>query len=188
MAYHASVHTARKSATTVGPVEISTARLHGRPVTTGDLVDFRRLFQDEQVALTMAGKRTDAEVDAIVAADVAHWVGYGYGCWSLRSAATGEFVGRGGLRRVDIDDVGEETELAYALLPAFWRQGLATEIARFSVTRAFDVHGLSSVVAMTLPTNEGSRRVMADAGLTYERDIVKRGLPHVLYRLSRPSA
>lgn len=35
---------------------------------------------------------------------------------------------------------------------------------------------------MTLPTNEGSRRVMAGAGLTYERDIVHRSLPHLLYR------
>lgn len=57
-----------------------------------------------------------------------------------------------------------------------------------TTVRSRDLHGLSSVVAMTLPTNEGSRRVMADAGLTYERDIVKRGLPHLLYRLSRPPA
>ena len=37
---------------------------------------------------------------------------------------------------------------------------------------------------MTLPTNEGSRRVMAKAGFTYDRDIVHWDLPHVLYRLT----
>ena len=136
-------------------------------MSASDLDDLLHLFQDDQVALTMAGKRTDAEVAAIVAADVEHWADHGYGCWSWRTADTGQFVGRGGLRRLFIDDVGDETELAYALMPAFWRQGLATEIARFSVAQAFDPHGLASVVAMTLPTNEGSRRVMAGAGLTY---------------------
>ena len=162
-----------------------TDRLVGRPVAADDRAAFRRLFQDEQVGATMAGTRTDAEVEAIVAADVEHWERHGFGCWAWREAATGRFVARGGLRLVEIDDVGEEVELAYAVLPRFWGRGHATEIARFSVGRALGPLGLADVVALTLPTNAASRAVMAAAGLAYERDVVKRGLPHVLYRRRR---
>ena len=38
------------------------------------------------------------------------------------------FVGRGGLRRIEIGG-RNEIELAYTLTPEFWGQGLATEIA-----------------------------------------------------------
>ena len=35
---------------------------------------------------------------------------------------------------------------------------------------------------MTLPDNHASRRVMEKIGLRFDRDVVHRGLPHVLYR------
>jgi hypothetical protein len=35
---------------------------------------------------------------------------------------------------------------------------------------------------LTLPDHDRSRRVMAKAGLTYERDVMHAGLAHVLYR------
>ena len=39
--------------------------------------------------------------------------------------------------------------------------------------------------AFTLPDNIASRRVMEKAGFSYERDILRVGLAHVLYRLRR---
>ena len=162
---------------------VETARLVGAPVTRGDLTEFRSLFQDEQVACTMAGKRTDAEVAAIVERDVEHWERHGYGMWAWRCSASGMFVARGGLRTVPL--LGRvETEVGYAVMPRWWRQGFATEIATFSVGYAFAQAGLDALVSMTLPTNEGSRRVMAKAGFTYDRGIVHWDLSHVLYRLT----
>jgi RimJ/RimL family protein N-acetyltransferase len=38
------------------------------------------------------------------------------------------------------------------------------------------------MVAITLATNRASQRVMEKAGLTYERELIYAGLPHVLYR------
>jgi len=40
-------------------------------------------------------------------------------------------------------------------------------------------------VCLTQPHNVGSRRVMEKAGFTYEREFLRAGLPHVLYRLER---
>jgi RimJ/RimL family protein N-acetyltransferase len=44
---------------------------------------------------------------------------------------------------------------------------------------------LASLVAITTPANVRSQRVMAKAGLVYERDIVHAGVPHVLFRINR---
>ena len=164
---------------------VETARLVGTPVAPSDLEEFRSLFQDEQVARTMAGKRTDAEVAAIVERDVEHWRLHGYGMWTWRDPTSDAFVARGGLRVIPL--LGRvEIEVGYGVMPRWWRQGYATEIARFSVAYAFADVGLDALVSFTLPTNEGSRRAMANAGFTYDRDITHFGLPHVLYRLAAP--
>jgi RimJ/RimL family protein N-acetyltransferase len=38
---------------------------------------------------------------------------------------------------------------------------------------------------MTLPANASSLRVMEKLGMTYEADVTRAGLPHVLYRSRR---
>jgi [ribosomal protein S5]-alanine N-acetyltransferase len=50
---------------------------------------------------------------------------------------TGTFVGRGGIRKVTLDD-REEVELGYSLMPEFWEQGLAAEIGEKAVSIAFE--------------------------------------------------
>ena len=44
---------------------------------------------------------------------------------------------------------------------------------------------LATILAFTLPTNLGSRGVMEKIGLTYEREIEWKSLPHVFYRATR---
>jgi RimJ/RimL family protein N-acetyltransferase len=94
------------------------------------------------------------------------------------------FIGRGGLRRAPIDGK-DEVEVGYALVPEFWGQGLATELALASVRVAFDVLKVPEIVSFTLPTNRKSRRVMEKAGFQYQRDFIWADLPHVLYRLGQ---
>jgi len=79
----------------------------------------------------------------------------------------------------------EETEIGYALMPEFWGECLATEIASASVRVASRHLNTRELVAFTLPTNLASRRVMEKCGFAFERDIVWKDLPHVLYRLRR---
>jgi RimJ/RimL family protein N-acetyltransferase len=77
----------------------------------------------------------------------------------------------------------DEVEVGYGIVPEFWGQGMATELARESVRVGFAVLGRADLVSFTLPTNQKSRRVMEKAGFRYERDVEHAGLPHVLYRL-----
>jgi RimJ/RimL family protein N-acetyltransferase len=42
--------------------------------------------------------------------------------------------------------------------------------------------GLQSVVAITLPANRASQRVLLKAGMVYQREINHEGLRHLLFR------
>ncbi len=48
---------------------------------------------------------------------------------------------------------------------------------------AFTELHLPEIVCFTLPTNRASQRVMQKAGFRYERDLIYKDLPHVIYRL-----
>ena len=162
---------------------IRSARLILERMRESDMSDLCRMHRDERVMATLAGVRSEEETAEFLRAQLAHWERHGFGWWTLREAGSGSFVGRGGLRRVTVEE-REEVEVGYALLPEFWGRGLATELAEESARVAFEVLDLPDIVSFTLPTNRASRRVMEKAGLRYERDIVHADLPHVLYRLS----
>ena len=89
----------------------------------------------------------------------------------MRVKATGLFAGRGGLKHTSIGE-RDEVEVAYALLPQYWGQGLATELAVASVRAGFEVLHRPDLVCFTLTTNRASQRVMEKVGFRYERDVI----------------
>ncbi len=149
--------------------------------------ELRPLLDDPLVARTLSPTGRPpcpgAEPE-LVQAKVDHWDEHGFGMWFLRDRATGAMVGRGGIQHTEVEGT-PAVELGWAITPMRWREGLATELARTCVGVAFDDLQLDSIVAFTLPHNEGSRGVMEKIGMRYERDVVHAGLPHVLYRLHR---
>jgi RimJ/RimL family protein N-acetyltransferase len=164
----------------------ATARLTAARRSAADYDDLRRLHQDPQAMATLSadGRPLAEELTrASLRSSLEHWERYGFGIWTFRDTLAGQFVGYCGLRRVVVES-RDEVELLYALLPAYWGRGLATEMAQAVLALGFGRLGLADVVAYTLPTNRASRRVMEKAGFSYERDIVHAGLPHVLYRLT----
>jgi RimJ/RimL family protein N-acetyltransferase len=77
-------------------------------------------------------------------------------------------------------------DLGWRLRPDVWGRGYATEAARGAIGYATRTLGLArtDIAAVTLPDNVRSRAVMERLGMTYARDVVHAGLPHVLYLLS----
>jgi len=139
---------------------------------------------DPIVMATLGGVIDEAEAMRRLRQQEDHWAREAFGLWALFDRATGEFVGRGGLRRVTI--LGrDEVEVAYAFRAACWGRGLATELARHSLELGFGHLGLSTIVAFTMTTNLASQRVMEKAGFTYERHFTYADLPHVLYRVNK---
>ena len=145
--------------------------------------ELAQLMTDPRVGETLwspSGCPDEAELARMLDSKVEHWERHGFGMWLLRYRESGEFVGRGGLQRTEVE--GEWViEVGWALIPAWWGRGVATELAHASVEAAFDELALDRLVAFTLPHNIASRRVMEKAGFGYERDIVHAEMPHVLY-------
>jgi [ribosomal protein S5]-alanine N-acetyltransferase len=166
------------------PTELDTPRMRGEPLGPEHQAEMAELTLDPRVYKTLwpwSSPPTRADVRASLADKRAHWERYGFGLWLLRDRVTGELVGRGGLQYTDAIG-GFAVEAAWAIVPDRWGQGLATELARASVGVAFDTLVLPEVIAITLPGNAASRRVMDKAGFTFDRDIIHVGLAHVLYR------
>ncbi len=158
----------------------TTARMNAARISEADFDDLFRLNQDPEVAKTMAGTRSEAETRAFIRSSIEHWKRYGHGYWIFRDHTDGRFIGRAGLHQVEIDGA-PEIEIAYGLMPEFWRRGFATEMAR-AILHIASTLGLRDLVAFTLPSNLGSRGVMEKVGFRYERDIRWANLSHVLYR------
>ncbi len=107
-----------------------------------------------------------------------HWTQYSYGPWAVVEKASGELIGHCGLRF--IPEV-QETEVLYALGQDFWNKGYATEAARASVDFGFHRVGLERIIALAVPENIASRKVMEHCGLKYEKDVQLFGLDCVYY-------
>jgi RimJ/RimL family protein N-acetyltransferase len=146
------------------------------------LADLRRMDADEEMNTFLGGVRDAAGTADYLARNLNHWAEYGFGIWMLRDSGSNLMIGRAVLRHLEIDGV-DEVEVGYGFLPAFWGRGLATEIARACVRIGLETLRLPSLVAITLPANQGSRRVLEKAGLAYEREIVHAGAPTCLFRI-----
>lgn len=162
-----------------------TERLNAERIACTHLADFLRLYQDPRVTATLTphGRPLqETEIERNLQSKLEHWGRYGFGDWCFQDRADGQFVGRAGLRQVETDH-RQEVELAYALMPEFWGNGLATEMVRAILKLAFDRIRLEQVVCHTLTTNRASQRVMEKAGFRFEKCILHVGKPHLLYRL-----
>jgi [ribosomal protein S5]-alanine N-acetyltransferase len=167
-----------------GPLSVvETARLIGRLPALAALDEFAALMASPRVGETMGGTRSREECESWLRRDIAHWATHDFGVWHAFERSTDQLVGRIGARVTLVEGV-MEVELAWTVHPDHWGQGYATELAGPARDLAFS-RGLGSVVAMTLPSNARSRRVMEKLGMTYERDITHAELPHVLYRSRR---
>ena len=140
-------------------------------------------MNNPRVAETLGGPQPREQWESFLRKDIAHWEVHDFGAWHAFERSTDQLVGRIGSHITLVEGV-VEVELAWAVHPDHWGQGYAAELATAGRDLAFS-RGLSSIVAMTLPSNTRSLRVMEKLGMTYEADITNAGLPHVLYRLRR---
>lgn len=78
-----------------------------------------------------------------------------------------------------------EVEVLYRFDPAFWNQGIATKATKASLRYGFEEVRLDRIVAISLPEHLASRRVMAKAGLAYEKDAHFYNLDVVYYAVAQ---
>lgn len=166
------------------PHTIRTARLLGSPVEPTDLDYIVAIDADPDVQRTLPRKIVSAaESKARLERWLAHWREHGLGFWIFRDHG-GEIVGHAGLFQSKRQP--GSLELGYVVRTPYWGHGYASEMSRELVAIAFEVLRVPSIVAISVPENAASRRVMEKCGLAFEAEYEhpEEG-PSVLYRAKR---
>jgi RimJ/RimL family protein N-acetyltransferase len=176
--------------------ELRTARLVLRPWRDGDRDAYAALNADPRVMEHFPAPLSRAESDAGAARISAHFAAQGFGLWAAEVIDGAPFVGFIGLAVPSFAaHFTPCTEIGWRLAHDVWGQGYATEGATAVVRFAFGTLGLEELVAMTVPANLRSRRVMEKLGMRhdpsddFDHPRMPDGHPlrrHVLYRL-RPT-
>lgn len=164
--------------------KIETENLIGTRIQEDDLGALYRMYTNEEVMYTLGGTKLFREAKELHTRMMEHWEKHDFGIYILRDRKTGEFAGRGGLKKVTIEGK-EEVEVLYALMPQFWGKGLALEIARKSIDLAFEHLNINDLICFTWVENKRSQRVMEKAGFKFEKNFTHYDLPHILHRLKK---
>jgi ribosomal-protein-alanine N-acetyltransferase len=148
----------------------------------GDLEDLCRLTSDPEVMRFLGkGVRTRAETESALVAAIEHWERHDFGIWIVEDLCDGDFMGRCGLRYFQGTP---EVELSYSYGKPAWGRGVASEAAAASVQFGFEKLHLDRIIAIAMPENIGSRRVMEKLGMRYARNASYFGFDHVFYAIA----
>jgi RimJ/RimL family protein N-acetyltransferase len=148
---------------------LETERLVLRRMTEADAAFVLGLL-NEPSFLHFIGDRhvrtLDAAREYIVNGPMASYARHGFGLYLTLRKQDGVPIGICGLLKRDtLDDV----DIGFALVPAFWSQGYASEAARAMFAFGIDVLELPRIVAVVNPDNDASIRVVGKLGLRFSR-------------------
>ncbi len=178
-------------------VSLRTSRLLLRPWRDADVAAYAKLSADPAVMEFLWPVGGPGAAEAWAARVRGHWRQHGFGQWVVEIPGEESMIGVVGLISVSYQaHFTPAVEVAWRLARAQWGRGYATEAARAALDYGFGKLGLTEIVAVTVPANLRSRRVMDRLGMTRapEDDFDHPDVPEgplkrcVLYRLHRPGA
>jgi RimJ/RimL family protein N-acetyltransferase len=147
---------------------LDTERLVLRRLCTGDAPFIREVLNDPSFVRNVGDKGVRSDEDAaayIQKGPVASYERFSFGLYAVELKTTGEPIGICGLLK---RDSLPDADIGFALLPKFWSKGYAFESAAAVITYATNLLGLKRILAITLPDNIGSIRVLEKIGLRFE--------------------
>lgn len=165
--------------------QIETKRLILRPFTRDDILPSYEMNLDKEVSKYTGdgGVVSKAEIERRITQDVlGDYKTHGFGRFAVELKSNGQFIGFAGLKY--LDDL-KEVDLGYRFMKAHWGQGLATEAAKACVNFGFNTLKLKRIIAMVLPENIGSIRVLEKLHFVYEKELVEDGLTAKCYVLTK---
>jgi RimJ/RimL family protein N-acetyltransferase len=141
---------------------IETERLTLRRLTDADRDTVARWNADPDYTRHLAGVLTREQSDEQYDRWARHWDEHGFGVVAVEWRESGELIGRVGpqFHRYWPHD----PEVGWALDPAWWGRGIATEAGAAVVEWGFGELGYTRLVSITTEANTASRNVMAKLG------------------------
>jgi len=153
----------------------------------GEAMD--RIFGDEDVMCFEGEVQTKEWVrDWLKGCLENYYQKWGFGPWAVVEKGSRGTIGYCGLFHFP-DICGQpEIEIGYRLARSFWGKGYATEAALAVRDYAFNILGISRLIAMIDPGNSASVRVAEKVGMQYEKDVMFEGYTHPdhVYVIERP--
>jgi RimJ/RimL family protein N-acetyltransferase len=166
--------------------EIETDRLTLRPYLPGEAPLIHRLIGDSRVFFWRSEPGTLKEAEDRLAKSLANHLGTGLGLWAVflkgRADDKSTFLGQVFLQNLDDSEL---IEIGYQFIPDAWGNGYATEAARALIDHGFRTLQLDRIVAVALPDNKPSLRVLQRLGLPYIEDRMHADLEHKFFALTR---
>lgn len=147
--------------------EIETARLRLRHFTSEDLEALVALRSRAEVVQYIGGAQQTREfIEQRLRFYISCYDQYGFGMSAVAQKSDSKLIGWCGLQ--PLEDSGE-IEVGYGFDKPYWRQGFAFESAMAWLKYGFGQAKLERIVAVTMPENTGSWRVMEKLGMKYEK-------------------
>lgn len=163
---------------------LETERLLIRKFTMDDLPALIELRSDPEVYKYLGGTRLQnpQTIEKRLRAYIDCCERFGFGSCALIWKETGEMCGWGGL--MPLENTGE-IEVGYGMAKQFWGKGIGYECARAWVEYGFEKAGLERIVAIAVPENVGSWRIMEKLGMRYEKTEEHYGLDCLFYSITK---
>jgi RimJ/RimL family protein N-acetyltransferase len=172
-----------------------TPRLLLRPWRDDDRAPFAAMSADPAVMEHFPAVLDRAASDRVIDRLQAHLAARGYTFWAVEAPGVAPFVGFVGLLHQSFAAPWTPgIEIGWRIAREHWGQGYAPEAAAEALRIGFEDVGADEIVAITVPGNAKSRRVMTKLGMTRDGagDFDHPELPadsplrrHLLYRLAR---
>lgn len=164
---------------------IETNRLLIRPFRIEDIEPCYLMNLDEEVSKYTGdgGVVSKEEIERrIVENVIGDYEKHGFGRLAVELKEERKFIGFTGLKY--LEDL-EEVDLGYRFMKRYWGKGIATESAKACVHLGFETLALNRMIAMVLPENAGSIRVLEKLDFEYEKDILEDDLLAKVYTLTK---
>lgn len=167
-------------------------RLQFRLWRQQDLPLAQRLWTNRQVCryITDSGAMTPRQAGQRMELEISQYLQTGLQYHPLFRKEDGAFIGVCGLRPYQAKDPARQgqkiCEIGVHLLPDYWHAGYATEAARRTMERAFEL-GFDALFAGHNPKNTPSRGLLLKLGFQYDHDefYPPTGLYHPSYFLDK---
>jgi len=163
---------------------LETQRLILREFRLDDDDALARVISDAETMRYYPAAYDRAGVEQWIGRNLRRYAEHSHGLWAMVLKSSAEMIGDCGLTVQEVDAL-DEIELGYHLRRDLWGQGLATEAARACRDWGFARLPVERIISLIRPENVPSRRVAERNGMTVWKEVVWRGLPHMVYAVGR---
>jgi [ribosomal protein S5]-alanine N-acetyltransferase len=163
---------------------LETPRLILREFSPTDVDALARVLSDPETMRFYPAPFDRKGVEGWIARNQRRYAEDGHGLWAMVLKTNGELIGDCGLTLQEVDGA-RELEIGYHVRRDLWMQGFTTEAARACCDYGFADLSAERLISLIRPENLSSRRVAEKNGMTVWKEVMKAGIPHLVYCVRR---